>query len=260
MYRMYVDETGSEETHNCHEPENQYLSLTGVIMSASTVRCVANPELTRIKHTHFRCDADFPFVFHRKELIECKRRYGVLREPERKASFNEDILSLYERLSYIVVSVVIDKYELVNKHIGPERHPYHYAIEVLLERFCFFLRDSQATGTMIAESRDRAKNRLLKKSFSDLFTNGTDHLSRNFVQKWIRASHLPCVPKDRNISGLQIADLIAHPSAKYIRSLYRDEAPPTGFGGQLVDILIRDKYYRRPDGTIEGYGIKILPI
>jgi len=63
--------------------------------------------------------------------------------------------------------------------------------------------------------------------------------------------------KSSNVPGLQLADLIAHPSRNEIlvEGLYEDvQLAP--FATRIV-ALLREKYYQR-DGRIHGYGKKLL--
>ncbi|MEJ5352649.1 MAG: hypothetical protein WHS65_13780 [Melioribacteraceae bacterium] len=61
-----------------------------------------------------------------------------------------------------------------------------------------------------------------------------------------------------NIVCLQLADLIAHPSRRYMfRKFGIEEVKTYSFGNKIVEI-IEKKYYKGKTG-IEGFGIKLLP-
>jgi hypothetical protein len=66
-------------------------------------------------------------------------------------------------------------------------------------------------------------------------------------------------PKTANISGLQIADLLAHPARRwfYKNVLNLDDGKVT-FGDKIIEILDHDKFFRYY-GKIYGYGAKKLP-
>jgi len=65
--------------------------------------------------------------------------------------------------------------------------------------------------------------------------------------------------KANNIAGLQLADLIAHPSYKIALARRNSEAIPQNFGGQIGAILLKQKYDRGPLNKIDGWGIEWLP-
>jgi hypothetical protein len=75
-------------------------------------------------------------------------------------------------------------------------------------------------------------------------------------------------PKANNIAGLQLADLVAHPSFRVALARRAGQALTSNFGGKIGQILLESKYHRsrtywiagaHPSNTIEGWGIKWLP-
>jgi len=80
-----------------------------------------------------------------------------------------------------------------------------------------------------------------------------------FIQALLSSKKLKIKPKDRNITGLQLADLIAHPSALYVRQRLNGESFRNTFGNRIVEILVESKYHRDNSGLIVGRGIKFLP-
>ncbi len=61
-----------------------------------------------------------------------------------------------------------------------------------------------------------------------------------------------------NITGLQLADLIAHPVRRMVFRMYEiEEGKRYVFGDQIIEI-IKNKFYEGKDG-VEGSGIKKLP-
>jgi hypothetical protein len=65
--------------------------------------------------------------------------------------------------------------------------------------------------------------------------------------------------KTANVTGLQIADVLAHPSALHVRSVYNDEPAPPKFSGTIATLLRDQKYQRDYRGKLLGFGIKWLP-
>jgi len=98
----------------------------------------------------------------------------------------------------------------------------------------------------------------LKKSFSRIWDLGTHYVESERLQKLLTSSQLKVKPKYLNISGLQLADLIAHSSRRFMfRKFDIAEGKRYTFGDKIIEI-IEHKYYKSKDG-IEGYGIKLLP-
>jgi hypothetical protein len=111
----------------------------------------------------------------------------------------------------------------------------------------------------MAEVRGGKADRCLEKSYSGLYEDGTSNISRTEVQRRLTSKKLKMRPKIANVAGLQLADLLASPSALYVRHLYAKSAKPDRFAGEVVNVLLDDKYRRGYAGKLHGYGIKWLP-
>jgi hypothetical protein len=112
----------------------------------------------------------------------------------------------------------------------------------------------------MAEVRGGKPDRRLEKSFARLYENGSSHVRRDVMQRHLSTKKLKLRRKEANVTGLQMADMIAHPSAMYVRSIYGGDPPPDRFGGEIVKLLVDWKYRRNAwTGKLEGYGIKWLP-
>jgi len=115
-------------------------------------------------------------------------------------------------------------------------------------------------GDVVVESRGRVEDEKLKDSFHRLYNNGTDHIPANRWHECLTSAELKVKPKTANISGLQLSDLIAHPSSREIlleHKLISDNRDT--FGNKICNILVKTKYLRSKNGQIEGYGKKLLP-
>jgi hypothetical protein len=120
--------------------------------------------------------------------------------------------------------------------------PYHYCLAILMERFTFWLNRQRAQGDVMSESRGGKEDMRLKGSFLRLLERGTDFVGPEQFKNVLTSQHLKVRPKSANVAGLQLTDLIAHPSRNEILSeqglLGRPLAP---FAQRIVELL-RDKY------------------
>jgi hypothetical protein len=78
-------------------------------------------------------------------------------------------------------------------------------------------------------------------------------------QQHLTSKELKLKNKADNIAGLQLADLIAHPSFKATLLRQKGEPLPDNFGGRVAAILEGGKYRCSPAGKIDGWGRKWLP-
>jgi hypothetical protein len=258
-YRMYVDEVGNSDLGSSNNPNHRYLSLTGVIMELSYVDQVVFPRLESLKKRYFGSHVDDPIILHRKELVNKRPPFERLQDEATCASFNSELLALLAELDYRVITVVIDKKAHAEQYKTWQFDPYHYCLMVLLERFVMWLESAGQTGDVLAESRGGKPDMRLKDSFERLSGSGTDYVSKERLMARLTSRQLKVKAKANNIAGLQLADLIAHPSFKCAQAKKNNEALPDNFGGEIAKILESSKYDRSPRGKIEGWGRKCLP-
>lgn len=192
-------------------------------------------------------------------MVDRKRPFHCLRDPAIEAHFNRDLLAVLTELEYTVITVVIDKLDHLNRYTVWRYDPYHYCLEVLLERYIMWLKATRSKGDVMAEVRGGKPDRRLERAFSSLYADGTSNVLEQETQAHLTSKKLKLKAKAFNVTGLQIADMIAHPSALYVRSEYRASPAPTKFARAIVNVLLSAKYRRSWSGRLRGYGIKWLP-
>jgi hypothetical protein len=103
----------------------------------------------------------------------------------------------------------------------------------------------------MAESRGGGEDKRLKKSFTKLWDEGTQYLQAERFKNCLTSKQLKVKPKTNNISGLQLADLIAHPSRNEIlKENGISEIKIAPFGKKIIKIL-QEKYYQK-NGKVFG--------
>jgi len=215
-YRIYIDEVGNPDLESSDNPNHRFLSLTGVILELDHVESIVHPQMETLKAKYFRSHPDEPVIFHRKEMVNAKPPFECLKDPETRKKFDRELLNLIESWEYIVITVCLDKKKHKETYTTWRYDPYHYCLAVLLERFIFFLNRMNSQGDVMAESRGGKEDVRLKSSFARLWKDGTEYLAPDYFQKALTSRQLKVKPKTNNISGLQLADLIAHPSRNEI--------------------------------------------
>ena len=254
-YRLYIDEVGNPDLKNSENLNHRFLSLTGVIIDLAYVQRRIHPDLETLKACYFDSHPDEPVIMHRKEIVNRRPPFQALRNRAVEAAFNEDLLKLLREWEYRIVTVCIDKKNHVAAYGTWRYDPYHYCIAVLLERFSSWLNRRDARGNAMAESRGGKEDRQLKASFRRLWDRGTDYVGPEQFQETLTSRELKFKQKTDNIAGLQLADLLAHPSRCEILDerglLGRPLAP---FAVQIIEIL-QEKYDQSGEVI---YGKKFL--
>ena len=252
---MYIDEIGNSDLESSDNPNHRFLSLTGIILELDYVESTIHPQMELLKAKYFRHHPDDPIIFHRKEMINRKPPFEALRNPDAYNSFDRELLDLLRSWDYTVISVAIDKKKHQETYITWRFDPYHYCLALLLERYVFFLNGAKSRGDVMAESRGGKADLRLKNSFERLWNQGSDYVEPAQFKKVLTSKQLKVKPKANNIPGLQLADLLAHPSRTEIlkeNNQWEKEYAP--FAAKLIEIL-QDKYYQR-EGKV--YGKKFI--
>lgn len=257
---MYVDEVGNHDLRpaTVEDPNQRYLSLTGIIISLQHVANELQPRLEELKRDFFSSHPDAPLVLHRKELVNRRRPFEALRDPATEERFNHELLRLIAETRFSAITVVIDKATHLQRYGAWAAHPYHYCMVVLVERYVHELRGLGARGDVMAEARGGREDIKLKEVYENIYDRGTENIPAPTIQARLTSRQLKLANKRDNIAGLQLADMIAHPSWKGCVAAHHGEPVAANFGGQIVEIL-RTAKYRRWGGKIEGAGTKWLP-
>ena len=94
----------------------------------------------------------------------------------------------------------------------------------------------------MAESRGGKEDLRLKASFHRLWEQGTNYVPAEQFQKSLTSRELKVKPKSANVSGLQLADIIAHPSRAEILNEHGFLGRPLAtFSRKIIEIL-KNKY------------------
>jgi hypothetical protein len=250
-YRMYIDEVGNPDIESSDNPNHRFLSLTGVIIDLAHIKEILHLEMEALKVKYFGSHPDEPVILHRKELINAKIPFQVLRDTKVRKDFDIELLECLERWEYRVITVCLDKKKHRETYTTWRYDPYHYCLAILLERFNFWLNRQDAEGDVMAESRGGKEDRRLKNSFHRLWEQGTDFIRPEQFHESFTSRQLKIKPKSANVSGLQLADIIAHPSRAEILYeegyLGRELAP---FSIEIIKILKQEYDYQ--EGRIFG--------
>lgn len=241
-YRIYIDEVGNPDLESSDNPNHRFLSLTGVILELNHVESVVYPQMETLKANFFHSHPDEPVIFHRAEMVNAKPPFEVLKDSVVREQFNQQLLTLLAAWEYKIISVCLDKKKHKETYTTWRYDPYHYCLAVLLERFVYFLNRQNSRGDVMAESRGGKEDMRLKDSFVRLWESGTEYVAPEEFQKTLTSKQLKVKTKANNVAGLQLADLLAHPSRNEIlqeQKLLGKEIAP--FAKLVLDIL-KNKY------------------
>jgi hypothetical protein len=243
-YVMFVDESGD---HNLSNIDDNFplFCLSGCIFEKDYYRDVARPMVDELKH-RFLGTTDV--ILHSRDIRRRQGHFRFLHDSGKREAFYDAINTVMRELDFSILAVAILKHDHLASYGERAKHPYHLALEFMLERFVLEVQrgGEGSRGHIIAESRGEVEDNLLKDEFFRLKSRGS------YYQSFDEVTTLWTEDKRKNIVGLQIADLVAYPIARKIL----DPAAP-----QLSFDVIRAKVCHKP-GQVDcllGYGIKIFP-
>jgi Protein of unknown function (DUF3800) len=142
--------------------------------------------------------------------------------------------------------VAIEKEKYIKKYGKLSNDPYEISLSFIIERAIFYLDESHAINLkIIIEKRGRKEDNSLNSHFCKLYANGTYFITEERMRQY----HLELEFKGKldNINGLQLADLIAYPIARY---LLNKEGVNYSFE------IVKNKFYSK-NGI--NYGLKVFP-
>lgn len=259
MYRLYIDEVGTSDLGSVNTDSERYLSLTGIAMLVTEARDVLAPQFASLKADVFNHDPDDPIILHRKKIVGRSGPFGVLANDDLRAKFDERIFAAMEGCNYTVITALIDKKAMLAKDEWKKKEPYHYLMEVLVEKYVQFLERKQSRGDIMPEGRKGKQDQRLQEAFIRVMAAGTYYVPRARMRAQIPSSNLKFRYKRDNVAGLQLADLLAHPSHMTIREMMGHTMHPGDFCDRVKTLLKSRKYDRSGTGRVTGYGMKWLP-
>ena len=262
-FRLYIDESGDHVFKHLEQPVHRYLCLLGVWFKNPDYESF-HRNLEQIKQELFDPHPDDPVILHREDIVHRRGVFSRLRDPQKAQHFDERLLAIIGEANFHVVAVVIDKKALVDQvgSLDGTLHPYHKGVDFICEQYRDYLINLQGCGDVMAESRGGSEDRLLKNVYETVGKTVMGWLPKGSgpFQPAITSRELKVKPKSANISGLQLADLLAHPCRCQIpREFGRTDEEPRPFARRLLAV-IGDKFHRHiENGLVKGTGKHLFP-
>lgn len=254
-YRLYIDESGDHTFDYVDQGNHRYLCLLGVWFRQDEDYSDFADALLALKKTHLKAHPDEPICLHRKDLMHARGSFWRLRDPRIRAEFDQSLIRLVANANFVICAVLLDKQEHKSKTYRTLFHPYHYCLAALLERYAGWLHFHKAIGDVMAESRGGSEDRELRGSFESTLREGTRFHGGGWFASVLTSKKLKLKKKEHAIPGLELADLLAHPSRRsMIGEDQERERSYDDFGARLLhaaDIKFNRREY---DGRVSGYG------
>lgn len=258
LYRMYIDESGNHNYSTSDEQKSRYLSLTGVVLNSIENADKLTPYLRELKML-ICSDVDELPVLHQEEIWSKQGIWGKLRDKDLQLKFGSRFLEIIKEVDFTIFCVVLDKKEHLEKYGNSAMHPYHYALNVILEQYYLFLKTVKGTGDVYIESRGKKEDSLLQKNYENFYENGTSFIDAKVIQSYISSKTIKIKEKVKAIAGLELADLLAMPTKLDVLYTCGKDLLPNldpNYNLEIINI-ISEKYFHK-DKNCNGHGKKFI--
>jgi hypothetical protein len=242
---VYVDESGD---HGMQTVDSNYpvFALAFCVFYKGHYSEKVVPVLQKFKFNHFGHDL---VVLHENEIRKEKGSFKF-NSKQQKKDFLDSLTSIIEASNFILISAVIDKRQLKDRH-GVGSNPYHLALGFCLETLYELMQEKNQADKLthiVVECRGDKEDKGLELEFRRV-CDGANKMGKRLPFDIIFAS------KQTNSAGLQLADLVARPVGL---SQIRPEQTNRAF-----DVL-KKKFFcsggREQVGKgFENWGLKIYP-
>lgn len=241
-YYMFVDECGDQNLTALDE-NFPIFTLCGILMSYEQLLAME----TKISALKKRYWGDKTVILHSRDIRKCDKEFKIFFDLKIKKQFYDDIdLILGEKNAYTVVSCSILKEPYI-RQFGKFNDIYGQSLSFLIERSIFFLDDISKDADMhiMAEMRGKQQDQNLLNYYNRLRDVGTHWVTPERLQTHIRKFDF--LSKKQNVTGLQLADLIAYPITQYL--LHPDRV-------NFAYDIVKDNIYVSKGKRL---GLKVIP-
>lgn len=258
-FRIYIDDSGNVDAAATNDPNQRFGSITAVILATDYIEGTFNDSFSALVERHFGKKEDgTPHNLHRRLLANPPDHgpFSVLKDPERRRSWNAAALSMFDRASYTVITAAVDKIEWYWRYPEWSGDFYQILVEAVLERSFYYLRNRDGVAEVNIETKNAGRDQKLKDNYKrSISDGGFQHISAENLRKCFSSVNLNVLKKTDCACGLQLADLIAGPSLQHIRYEHtRRHKITSDFVCELCAILDASKFYREDGRGPDGLG------
>lgn len=243
MKTLFLDESGDHDLINIDRNYPAFV-LAVCIFDIKDHELLAE-DLNKFKERLFGTKN---LILHYADYTRNKNGFEKVKKKDFRNVFFEGINNLIVNHDYILLACIVDKHKHNEKYGYNAINPYLLSLNLIVERFIFYLKKLNEVGKIIAESRNTQLDNELDLAYLNLKISGTRNLTPKEITTNIQQFAIK--KKEENIAGLQLVDLLVTPiGRKYLnlKNYY------------LEYDNIKRKFRKNRCGKYKGYGLMILP-
>ncbi|KAA5539661.1 DUF3800 domain-containing protein [Adhaeribacter rhizoryzae] len=211
-YFLFIDESGDHGLSKV-DPAFPIFTLCGIIFTQESYEAF-RLALNELKLKYWE---DTNTILHSRDIRKCEGPFKILFNQQVKESFYLDFNEIVEKHAFIILTSSIDKIAYTKKYGYLSDDVYEISLSFLMERAIYVIEKNQERASelqIILERRGNKEDKKLEEHFQKLMSRGTFYVSKNRFAKY--NTHISFNYKKDNINGLQLADLVAYPIARFI--------------------------------------------
>jgi hypothetical protein len=237
---VYADESGDHNLVSIN-PQNPVFVLAFCVFDKREYVESVVPQWQSIKFKFWGHDS---IIFHGHEIRKQHGDFNILINAKTNAAFMEAVNTTLSTTPLTIIAAAIDKSRLVQKYNDPV-NPYDMALTFCMERLHRYLLERKQPGMthVLFERRGKAEDQLLELEFRRI-ADGRNAIGR------MPELDMRLMDKKHNSTGLQIADLVAHPIGRHVINAAQSN--------RAFDI-VKSKLRSSHNGRYIGYGLKVFP-
>lgn len=186
-------------------------------------------------------------ILHSRDIRKCEKEFQILFNLDLKAAFYSRLNKIIADGPYTIIASAIRKNYFIEQFGKLQDDVYEIALSFVIEQTILSLlqKGNEVSLDIIIERRGRREDKQLDDHFQRILGKGTGKLTPSEIARF--NPEFSFRNKKENINGLQLADLIAYPIARYV--IEPDRANPSFE-------VIKPKIYRTDSGMD---GLRIYP-
>jgi hypothetical protein len=240
-YIVYADESGDHSLTSI-DPQHPVFVLALCLIHKPTYMDKIVPAFLKLKFEFWGHDS---VVLHGHEIRKAQRDFSILLNAHTRGKFFERLNGVIEAAEFTIIASVIDKKRYIDKYADPA-DPYGIGLGFCMERLqqhFIELGHAKRKTFIQVEGRGRAEDAKLELQFRRI-RDGQNSVGP------MPNLEIRFMDKKHNSTGLQLADLVAHPIGRHM--IAPDQA------NRAYEIL-EPKLRGGSGGQAKGYGLKIFP-
>lgn len=210
-YILFIDECGD---HGLTKIDFHFpiFLICGILINENEYE-ILKSEMLKLKLCYWK---DQSPIFHSREIRKCANAFKILLDEKTKLKFYRELNKILKNHTYSIIPVGINKFSYLKKYGNIGNDPYELCLSNVFDLCVSYLKKQAKSNELVIflEKRGEKEDNKLASHVAKIISNGT---YKNAIEsfKFVRIT-FKFIHKKENLIGLQVADLIAYPIAKYL--------------------------------------------